>query len=66
MTEVQKIWNFTRQTNKMEGKCDGLIGLYNNDDDDDDDDDQCAVVWQRHDIVNCSPKDPSSSSKTTV
>ena len=40
----------------MEGKCNGLIGLYNNDDDDDDN--QCAVV--------CSPKDPSSPSKTTV
>lgn len=47
----------------MEGKCNGSIGFY---DDDDDDEDQCAVVWQRRDIVNCSPKDPGSPSKTTV
>lgn len=47
----------------MEGKCNGSIGFYN---DDDDDEDQCAVVWQRRDIVNCSPKDPGSPSKTTV
>ena len=50
-----KKWNFTQQTNKMEGKCNGSIGFYDNDDDDDED--QCAVVWQRRDIVNCSPKD---------
>lgn len=49
----------------MEGKCNGLIGFYDNDDDDDDED-QCAVVWQRRDIVNCSPKDAGSPSKTTV
>ena len=48
----------------MEGKCNGLIGFYDNDDDDDED--ECAVVWQRRDIVNCSPKDPGSPSKTTV
>lgn len=46
----------------MEGKCNGLIGFYDNDDDED----QCAVVWQRRDIVNCSPKDAGSPSKTTV
>ena len=45
----------------MEGKCNGLIGFYDNDDDDDDED-QCAVVWQRRDIVNCSPKDAGSPS----
>ena len=60
-----KKWNFTQQTNKMEGKCNGSIGFYDNVDDDDDED-QCAVVWQRRDIVNCSPKDPGSPSKTTV
>lgn len=49
----------------MEGKCNGLIGFYDNDDDDNDED-QCAVVWQRRDIVNCSPKDAGSPSKTTV
>ena len=64
LTEVQKKWNFTQQTNKMEGKCNGSIGFYDNDDDDDED--QCAVVWQRRDIVNCSPKDPGPPSKTTV
>ena len=64
LTEVSKKRNFTQQTNKMEGKCNGLIGFYDNDDDDDED--ECAVVWQRRDIVNCSLKDPGSPSKTTV